>query len=125
MVVVNLYLFVEIVVKVGCILVDVVENIDIGGLIMVCFVVKNYKDVIIVVNVYDYDCVIVEMDVNDKFFILEICFDFVIVVFEYIVVYDGMIVNYFGIMVFFYGVFLFDDEGKKVDEESKFFCIFN
>lgn len=107
------------VVNLNCMLVDVVENIDIGGLIMVCFVVKNYKDVVIVVNVYDYDCVICEMDVNYNFLMLVMCFDLVIVVFEYIVVYDGMIVNYFGIFVFFYG------DNKEGDEESKFFCMFN
>lgn len=62
MVVVNFYLFVVIVVKFDCMLEDVVENIDIGGFIMVCFVVKNYKDVVIVVNNGDFDVILVEMD---------------------------------------------------------------
>lgn len=96
-VVVNFYLFVVIVVNEDCMLEDVIENIDIGGLMMVCVVVKNYKDVIIVVNVFDYFCVLVEMNDNNGLLIYSICFDLVIKVFEYMVEYDGMIVNYFGV----------------------------
>lgn len=33
---------------------EVIENIDIGGLIMLCVVVKNYKYVIIIVYFVDY-----------------------------------------------------------------------
>lgn len=61
LVVVNLYLFEKIVVNFDCDLVIVIENIDIGGLMMVCFLVKNYYWVIIVVNVFDYGWVIEEM----------------------------------------------------------------
>lgn len=102
MVVVNLYSFVQIVVREGCSLEDAVENIDIGGLTMVRFVVKNYKDVVIVVKSSDYDVIIKEMDDNEGSLTFVIRFDFVIKVFEYIVVYDSMIVNYFGSMVSVY-----------------------
>lgn len=39
---VNFYFFKEMILKLGVELVDVIENIDIGGLLMVCLVVKNY-----------------------------------------------------------------------------------
>lgn len=118
MVVVNLYLFVQIVVCEGCLLEDVVENIDIGGLMMVCFVVKNYKDVVIVVKSSDYDVIIKEMDDNEGLLMFVICFDFVIKVFEYIVVYDSMIVNYFGSMVLVY-------YGESKEVVGCFLCMLN
>lgn len=96
LVVVNLYFFEVMVVRFDCDLFIVIENIDIGGLIMVCLVVKNYKDVVIVVNVGDYVVVIEFFKVGGLIYVQ--CFDLVFKVFEYIFVYDGMIVNYLGII---------------------------
>ncbi|MCC4237273.1 bifunctional phosphoribosylaminoimidazolecarboxamide formyltransferase/IMP cyclohydrolase [Vibrio anguillarum] len=125
MVVVNLYPFAETVAKAGCTLADAVENIDIGGPTMVRSAAKNHKDVTIVVNAYDYDRVIAEMDANDNSLTLETRFDLAIAAFEHTAAYDGMIANYFGTMVPSYGASLLDEEGKKADEESKFPRTFN
>ncbi len=119
MVVVNLYPFAETVAKEGCTLADAVENIDIGGPTMVRSAAKNHKDVTIVVNAYDYDRVIAEMDANDKSLTLETRFDLAIAAFEHTASYDGMIANYFGTMVPSYG------ENKEGDEASKFPRTFN
>ncbi|HHF0504335.1 bifunctional phosphoribosylaminoimidazolecarboxamide formyltransferase/IMP cyclohydrolase [Vibrio diabolicus] len=119
MVVVNLYPFAETVAKEGCTLADAVENIDIGGPTMVRSAAKNHKDVTIVVNAYDYDRVIAEMDANEKSLTLETRFDLAIAAFEHTASYDGMIANYFGTMVPSYG------ENKEGDEESKFPRTFN
>lgn len=64
MLVVNFYFFEEIV----CWGVDYeicIENIDIGGLVFICVVVKNYVDVVVLILVDDYDGLIVEFDVNE------------------------------------------------------------
>ncbi|PUW87383.1 bifunctional phosphoribosylaminoimidazolecarboxamide formyltransferase/inosine monophosphate cyclohydrolase, partial [Cronobacter sakazakii] len=58
MVVVNLYPFAETVARVGCSLEDAVENIDIGGPLLVRSAAKNHKDVAIVVKSSDYDAII-------------------------------------------------------------------
>lgn len=92
-VVVNLYLFKEIIVKFDVIFVDVIENIDIGGLIMICFVVKNYKFVFVIVDLVDYDIVLVELKENGEV-VEEIKCKLVVKVFCYIVVYDVLIFNY-------------------------------
>ncbi|ENC6710003.1 bifunctional phosphoribosylaminoimidazolecarboxamide formyltransferase/IMP cyclohydrolase [Vibrio harveyi] len=112
MVVVNLYPFAETVAKEGCTLADAVENIDIGGPTMVRSAAKNHKDVTIVVNAGDYQCVIAEMDANDKSLTLDTRFDLAIAAFEHTAAYDGMIANYFGTMVPSYG------ENKEGDEPS-------
>ncbi len=119
MVVVNLYPFAQTVAKEDCTLEDAVENIDIGGPTMVRSAAKNHKDVTIVVNAYDYDRVIAEMDNNDKSLTHKTRFDLAIAAFEHTAAYDGMIANYFGTMVPSYG------ENKEGDEESKFPRTFN
>lgn len=83
--VVNLYLFVVMIVKDDCMFVDVIENIDIGGLMMLCLVVKNYCDVMVVVDLVDYVVVFDEMKVNGNMVGYLINFCFVMKVFVYIV----------------------------------------
>lgn len=39
-----------------------IENIDIGGFLMLCLVVKNYVVVIVVVDIVDYDMVFIELE---------------------------------------------------------------
>ncbi|EKO3537328.1 bifunctional phosphoribosylaminoimidazolecarboxamide formyltransferase/IMP cyclohydrolase [Vibrio fluvialis] len=119
MVVVNLYPFAQTVANPNCTLADAVENIDIGGPTMVRSAAKNHKDVTIIVNASDYDCVIAEMDANEKSLTLDTRFDLAIAAFEHTAAYDGMIANYFGTMVPSYG------ENKEGDEESKFPRTFN
>lgn len=62
--VVNLYLF-EVVLVCGVDYVEMIENIDIGGFVMICVFVKNYGFIIIIVDVEDYDVLLVELEVND------------------------------------------------------------
>lgn len=92
--VVNFYLFQVMVVDFDCCFEDVIENIDIGGLVMLCLVVKNYVSVVVVVDFVDYVCVLVEICVVGQV-LDEMCFGLVVKVFVYMVVYDGVIVNYF------------------------------
>lgn len=63
-VVVNLYLFKKIIEKEDVMFVEVIENIDIGGFIMFCLVVKNYCFVLVVVDLSDYVIVVEELKVD-------------------------------------------------------------
>ena len=112
MVVVNLYPFAQTVAKAGCTLEDAVENIDIGGPTMVRSAAKNHKDVTIVVNAYDYDRVLAELEANSGSLTHATRFDLAIAAFEHTAAYDGMIANYFGTMVPSYG------DNKEGDEPS-------
>ena len=58
LVVVNLYPFKETILKPDVTYADAVENIDIGGPSMIRSAAKNYKDVIVVVDIKDYDSII-------------------------------------------------------------------
>lgn len=53
-VVVNFYLFEEMIVNFSVMLVECVEMIDIGGFCMLCVVVKNFSGVVVVVDFEDY-----------------------------------------------------------------------
>lgn len=57
-VVVNFYLFKEMIFKEDVIYEEVIENIDIGGLGMLCVVLKNYQDVMVIVDLVDYSLVL-------------------------------------------------------------------
>ncbi len=59
--VVNLYPFEGTVAKPGCTLEDAIENIDIGGPAMVRSAAKNWKDVVVLTDVSQYDGVIQEI----------------------------------------------------------------
>ena len=99
MVVVNLYPFAQTVAKPDCALEDAVENIDIGGPTMVRSAAKNHKDVVILVNSFDYEKIIEEMDNHSNAVNLATRFDLAIKAFEHTAAYDSMIANYFGQLV--------------------------
>src|SRR5690554_4003534 len=65
MVVVNLYPFEQTVANPDCDLPTAIENIDIGGPTMVRAAAKNYNDVAIVVNVFDYSRILEELEANN------------------------------------------------------------
>ncbi len=96
MVVVNLYPFEATVARPDCSLEDAVENIDIGGPTMVRAAAKNHRDVVILVDANDYDCVLEEMDANEGQTRLTTRFDLAIKAYEHTAAYDGAIANYFG-----------------------------
>ncbi len=96
MVVVNLYPFEATVARPDCSLEDAVENIDIGGPTMVRAAAKNHRDVVILVDANDYNCVLEEMDANAGQTRLNTRFDLAIKAYEHTAAYDGAIANYFG-----------------------------
>ena len=71
---------------------EIIENIDIGGPSMVRAGAKNFKDVIIVTDVNDYNLVIDNLK-NDKN-TLEFRRDLMIKAFEHTGAYDSIIANY-------------------------------
>jgi len=71
---------------------DIIENIDIGGPTLVRASAKNFKDVLIVTDVNDYDSV-VDAVKNDKN-TLEFRRDLMIKAFEHTASYDSYIANY-------------------------------
>src|SRR5688572_29782453 len=64
LVVVNLYPFVATAAKPGIAFDDLIEQIDIGGPSLVRAAAKNFRDVLVVVSLKDYDAVIAELDRN-------------------------------------------------------------
>ncbi|MEM6758094.1 MAG: bifunctional phosphoribosylaminoimidazolecarboxamide formyltransferase/IMP cyclohydrolase [Pseudomonadota bacterium] len=64
LVVVNLYRFEETVAK-GAAYDEVIENIDIGGPAMIRSAAKNHGDVVVVVDVMDYDAVLADLAAHD------------------------------------------------------------
>jgi len=58
---VNLYAFEKTVADPNCSLVDAIENIDIGGPTMLRASAKNFHDVTVIVDPYDYELVLAEM----------------------------------------------------------------
>lgn len=96
MVIVNLYPFQETVASPDCDLKAAIENIDIGGPTMVRAAAKNHADVGIIVNVYDYDAVLNEMNENSGGLSHATRFDLAVKAFEHTAQYDGAIANYLG-----------------------------
>ncbi len=99
MVVVNLYPFEATVAKPGCTLEDAIENIDIGGPTMVRAAAKNHRDVTIIVDTGDYNCVLEEMAAHGGHTAYKTRFDLAIKAYEHTAGYDGAIANYFGRLV--------------------------
>lgn len=97
--VLNLYLFEVVIVKVGCMFDDVVENIDIGGLVMLCLVVKNFVCVVVVIDLLQYVELFVELDVYEGWLLVGKCFVLFVVVFNCVVQYDVVISNYLFVVV--------------------------
>ncbi len=65
LVVVNLYPFEQTIAKDGVALEEAVENIDIGGPAMIRSAAKNWRDVAVVADVFQYSDVIVELKKSD------------------------------------------------------------
>lgn len=115
------------VVKINVIVFEVVEEIDIGGVILICVVVKNYFCVIIFSDFRDYVEFFREIEVGEvkeeirKFYVFK--------VFEYIVDYDVVIFEFFckqyviGFQYFFfcYGVNFYQKFVFVYVKEGEFF----
>ena len=61
---VNLYAFENTVADPDCSLSDAIENIDIGGPTLLRAAAKNFQDVTVIVDPYDYELVLTEMKEN-------------------------------------------------------------
>ncbi|HCE66696.1 MAG TPA: bifunctional phosphoribosylaminoimidazolecarboxamide formyltransferase/inosine monophosphate cyclohydrolase [Geobacter sp.] len=96
MVVVNLYPFEAAIAKEGCTLEDAIENIDIGGPTMLRSAAKNYPDVTVLVDSYDYAMVLDEMRDNNGAVSAKTNFGLAVKVFQHTAAYDGAISNYLG-----------------------------
>ncbi len=93
---VNLYEF-EKALKAGKPMADMIENIDIGGPSMIRSAAKNFKDVLIVTDVADYDMVLdaIKNDRADYDFRLRLAYK----AFSTTAAYDSMISRYFAEVV--------------------------
>ncbi|ALF47448.1 bifunctional phosphoribosylaminoimidazolecarboxamide formyltransferase/IMP cyclohydrolase [Campylobacter concisus] len=88
---VNLYPFKETTIRTDD-FAEIIENIDIGGPAMVRSAAKNFKDVIIVTSVLDYDEILKRLkEKSDDF---EFRRSLMIKAFEHTAAYDSMIANY-------------------------------
>ncbi|ABL00197.1 bifunctional phosphoribosylaminoimidazolecarboxamide formyltransferase/IMP cyclohydrolase [Pelobacter propionicus] len=96
MVVVNLYPFEATVAKEGCLLVDAIENIDIGGPTMLRSAAKNYPDVTVLVDSVDYATIVDEMRENGGEVSAKTNFGLAVKAFQHTAAYDGAISNYLG-----------------------------
>lgn len=93
---------------------EIIENIDIGGPAMVRSAAKNFKDVLIVTDVLDYDIVIEKLQKDDVDY--EFRRSMMIKAYEHTASYDSMIANYmnerfnggFGDKKFIYASKVFD-----------------
>lgn len=88
---VNLYPFKETTIRTDD-FAEIIENIDIGGPAMVRSAAKNFKDVLIVTNVLDYDEILKRLrDKSDDF---EFRRSLMIKAYEHTAAYDSTIANY-------------------------------
>ncbi|WP_103628953.1 bifunctional phosphoribosylaminoimidazolecarboxamide formyltransferase/IMP cyclohydrolase [Campylobacter concisus] len=88
---VNLYPFKETTIRTDD-FAEIIENIDIGGPAMVRSAAKNFKDVLIVTNVLDYDEILKRLrEKSDDF---EFRRSLMIKAYEHTAAYDSMIANY-------------------------------
>lgn len=71
---------------------EIIENIDIGGPAMVRSAAKNFKDVLIVTDILDYDLVVEKIRSNSAD--LEFRRSLMIKAYEHTAAYDSMIANY-------------------------------
>src|SRR5699024_10593894 len=94
LVVVNLYPFKETLAKDGVTDEEIIENIDIGGPAMLRASAKNFKDVAVIVDPYDYESVIEALKQGDISF--EMRRDLAAKVFRHTANYDATIASYFN-----------------------------
>ncbi|WP_295163949.1 bifunctional phosphoribosylaminoimidazolecarboxamide formyltransferase/IMP cyclohydrolase [uncultured Buchnera sp.] len=93
MVIVNFYPFEKIKNRKECNIEEVIDNIDIGGPTLVRAAAKNYKDVVVIVDLSDFKSVI--KLINNKTISLEKRFDLATKAFEYTSLYEEIIFKYF------------------------------
>jgi phosphoribosylaminoimidazolecarboxamide formyltransferase/IMP cyclohydrolase len=96
MVVVNLYPFAQTVAREQCSLEDAIENIDIGGPAMLRSSAKNYRDVVVVCDPFDYGAILAELKAGAGTVSVETRFTLAKKVFAHTAKYDGAITNYLG-----------------------------
>ena len=84
LVVVNLYPFEQTIKKQDCLLIDAIENIDIGGPTMIRAAAKNYMDVTVVVDNEDYKTVINALQSGEKEIDLQTRFQLMTKAFEHL-----------------------------------------
>jgi phosphoribosylaminoimidazolecarboxamide formyltransferase/IMP cyclohydrolase len=94
MVVVNLYPFRTTIAKGNCTLEEAIENIDIGGPAMLRSSAKNHKDVVVICDPLDYQCVLEEMKTQQGIVSYNTKFSLAKKVFAHTAQYDGAITNY-------------------------------
>ncbi len=94
MVICNLYPFEETIKKQNIKWNEVIENIDIGGPTLIRAAAKNYKDVIVVTNVKQYDSILKSLELNGKLNIRQ-REKLAIEAFTHTAIYDSIISNYF------------------------------
>jgi phosphoribosylaminoimidazolecarboxamide formyltransferase/IMP cyclohydrolase len=94
MVVVNLYPFQATIAKDDCSLEEAIENIDIGGPTMLRSSAKNHKDVVVICDPLDYQCVLEEMKTQQGNVSYNTKFALAKKVFAHTAQYDGAITNY-------------------------------
>ena len=92
--VVNLYQFEKTVAKKGVTLQEAIENIDIGGPAMLRSSAKNFQYVTVVVDPFDYDLILEEMEKSGGSTSLETRFRMAKKVFKLTHQYDGAISKY-------------------------------
>ncbi|HWQ38052.1 MAG TPA: bifunctional phosphoribosylaminoimidazolecarboxamide formyltransferase/IMP cyclohydrolase [Burkholderiales bacterium] len=93
-VVVNLYPFVQTVVRAQCTLEEAIENIDIGGPTMVRAAAKNWQHVAVVTDPADYPALIAEMESASGAISAQTRFRLAQKAFSHTAAYDGAISNY-------------------------------
>lgn len=96
MVVVNLYPFEETISKKEVTLEDAIENIDIGGPAMLRSASKNFQDVVVVIDPYDYEDVIKELRELDGDVSYNTRLKLAQKVFSHTSRYDSIIADYLG-----------------------------
>lgn len=94
MVVVNLYPFKQTVMKENCSFEDAIENIDIGGPAMIRAAAKNFRHVLIITDINDYNEVIDAIKANN--ISDELRFKLFLKAINYTSYYDAMIFDYFN-----------------------------
>ena len=125
LVVVNLYPFESEAIDKKLNLSDAIEYIDIGGPSMLRAAAKNYRNIIPICDVNDYDNFKNKYNNDDGVFTLEERLDFALKVFELTSKYDSLIYNYFLNNNESLNIDLFKDEdlryGENPHQKSSFY----
>lgn len=95
MVVANLYPFTKIVSKPNISLEQAIENIDIGGTVLIRSAAKNYRNVVVIVDPYDYKDVLNELYANKNDVSLTTKEKLAVKAFSYTAFYDSIISSFF------------------------------